>query len=157
MADFAATDLAFAIAHHILIFALAGVLAYEVGVVWAPLSAANIRRVARVDAWYGILAALIVGVGFARAVYAAKGWDYYSANEFFWAKIGTFALVGVLSLPPTIAFIRWRRAAAKDAAFTPSVGAVANVRRFLLAEAMLFLLIPVFAAIMARGYSSFAP
>ena len=43
-------------------------------------------------------------VGFARANFAAKGWAYYSHNSFFWSKIGTFALVGVLSIIPTIAF-----------------------------------------------------
>jgi putative membrane protein len=141
-----------AIAHHVLIFALAGVLAFEVGVARQGLDANDIRRLGRVDAWYGILAGLILAVGFVRAVYAAKGWAYYETNTFFWAKIGTFALVGVLSIWPTVAFIRWRSALRSDAAFLPAPGAVATVRRFLWAEIFLFALIPVFAAAMARGY-----
>ena len=152
MPDFATTDLHLAIAHHILIFALAGVLAFEIGVIRQGMTGTDIRRVGRVDLWYGILAALIVAVGFARAVYAAKGWAYYSVNHFFWAKIGTFALVGLLSLVPTFAILRWRRALGSDTAFLPSASAVANVRRFLWAEALLFALIPAFAAAMARGY-----
>lgn len=149
MLDFASTDLTLAIAHHVLIFALAGVLAFEIGAIRPGMSGADIRRVARVDLWYGILAALIVIVGFTRAVYAAKGWAYYSVNAFFWAKIGTFALVGLLSIVPTAALIRWRGAAAKDPAFVPAVG---TVRRFLWAEVAVFALIPAFAAAMARGY-----
>ena len=114
--DFATTDLAFAIGHHVLIFALAGVIAFEVGVVKPGLTASDIARVGKADAWYGILAVLILIVGFARANFAAKGWDYYSHNHFFWAKIWTFALVGVLSVPPTIQYIRWRRALKNDPA-----------------------------------------
>ncbi len=148
--DFATADLILAGAHHLLIFALAGVLAFEIGVIRPGMTTTDIRRVARVDLWYGVLAGLILIVGFARAIYAAKGWAYYSANVFFWAKLGTFALVGLLSIVPTVAIIRWRRAAGKDEGFTPDVTAA---RRFLWAEAFLFALIPLFAAAMARGWN----
>ena len=152
MPDFATTDLALAIAHHVLIFALAGVLAFETGVIRAGMAGPDIRRVARVDLWYGVLAGMIVLVGFLRANFAAKGWAYYSVNEFFWAKIATFAVVGLLSIVPTVAIIRWRRALAADPAFAPPLGSIRTVRRFLWAEIFLFALIPVFAAVMARGY-----
>jgi hypothetical protein len=39
-----------------------------------------------------------VVVGFSRAIYAAKGWAYYEANGFFWAKIATFVAVVGLAL-----------------------------------------------------------
>ncbi len=152
--DFASTDLAFAIGHHLLIFALAGVLAFEVGAIKPGMSGADAARVGRVDLWYGILAAAILAVGFSRAVFAAKGWDYYAHNHFFWAKIGAFALVGLLSIQPTLAVIGWRRAHAKDPAFAPSDAAVRTVRRFLWLEVFFFALIPVFAAAMARGYGA---
>ena len=152
--DFATADLVLAIAHHLLVFSLAGVLAFELGVVRPGIAAKDIARIAGVDLWYAILAAAIVIVGFVRANFAAKGWGYYSHNGFFWSKIGTFALVGVLSIIPTIAFIRWRRAAKADPAFTPPEADLRNVKRILWGEALLFLLIPVFAALMARGYGA---
>jgi len=152
--DFATTDLLYAIGHHVLVFALAGIIAYEFAVVRPTMSAADIVRVGAVDLWYGILAGLIVIVGFARANFAAKGWEYYSHNHFFWAKIGTFALVGILSIWPTIQFIRWRSALKKDANAMPSAGAIATARRFIWAEVILFALIPIFAAAMARGYGT---
>ncbi|MFT3729675.1 MAG: DUF2214 family protein [Terricaulis sp.] len=152
--DFATRDIVLAIAHHILVFAIMGILAFELGAVRVGMTQKEIARVARVDLHYGALAALIVIVGFVRANFAAKGWDYYAHNGFFWSKIGTFALVGVISILPTIAFIRWRRAAKSDAAFAPSEADVRNVKRFLWLEAVLFLLIPVFAALMARGYGA---
>jgi putative membrane protein len=83
MFDFATRDLSLAIAHHLLIFLLAGVLAFEVGVIRLSMKSEDILRVARVDNWYGILAGAIVVVGFSRAIYASKGWAYYEANGFF--------------------------------------------------------------------------
>jgi putative membrane protein len=143
-------DLSLAIGHHLLIFALFGVLCAELIAVRRGMDAATVARIGAVDLWYGILAGLIVVVGFSRAIFAAKGWLYYEHNAFFWAKIATFALVGLLSVPPTIRFIQWRRAGA-----LPTDAQIAAVRRYLLAEVVLFALLPAFAAAMARGYGAF--
>jgi putative membrane protein len=97
------------------------------------------------------MAGLIIVIGFARAIFAAKGWDYYSHNAFFWAKIGTFAAIGGLSALPTIRFLRWRRERR-----VPDAIQVVSVRRFLWAQIILFPLLLVFAAAMARGYGEFA-
>src|SRR5579859_352648 len=130
-------DLALAVGHHLLIFALFGVLCAELVAVRRGMDASAVARIAAVDLWYGVLARLILIVGFSRAVFAAKGWLYYEHNGFFWAKIGTFAAVGLLSVPPTIRFIVWRRAAV-----SPSDEAVAGVRRYLYTEVALFTLLP---------------
>jgi putative membrane protein len=73
-------------------------------------------------------------------------------NHFFWARIGAFAIVGLLSIQPTLAYIRWRGALKDDPAFLPNARQIATVRRFLWAEVFFFALIPIFAAAMARGY-----
>ena len=156
MFDFATTDLFLVIVHHLLVFLLAGVLAFEVGVIRPSMKSKDVLRVARVDAWYGILAAAILVVGFSRAIYAAKGWTYYQANGFFWAKIAAFAAVGLLSIIPTTQIIRWRRALTADAAFLPTAPDIGGVRRYLWAEVAFFGFIPVFAAAMARGYGVLA-
>jgi putative membrane protein len=152
MDDFAARDLHFAMAHHLLVFALAGVLAFEIGAVRAGMTGRDVLRVARADAWYGVLAAAIIAVGFSRAVFAAKGWAYYSTNLFFWAKIGAFAIVAFLSVLPTLAYFRWRRAARDNPGFEPSADELTRVKRVLWLEAAVFAFIPLFAAAMARGY-----
>src|SRR5688500_17846579 len=96
------------------------------------------------------IAGLILIVGFARAIFAAKGWDYYLHNAFFWAKIGTFVLIGLLSVPPTLAYLKWRRTGA-----APTDEAIVGVRRYLWMEAVLFAPLLAFAAAMARGYGWF--
>jgi len=153
--DYATTDLVLAIVHHLLVFMLAGVLAFEIATV--TMKRDEILGVGRVDNWYGILALVTIVVGFIRATVAAKGWAYYEVNIFFWAKIATFFVVGLLSIVPTLAIIRWRNALKNDAAFAPPADAIRRVRSYLWAEASLFLLLPVFAAAMARGYGALTP
>ena len=143
-------DLVLAILHHLIVFSLVATAFVELVNVRRGMDAAAVRRVAAIDVWYGILAGLIVVVGFSRAIFTAKGWYYYEHNFFFWAKIGTFAVIGVLSIPPTVAYLRWRRIGA-----APTDAAVATVRRYLWIEVVLFAPLLGFAAAMARGYGQF--
>ena len=146
-----AADLHLAIAHHLLIFTLFGILISELVLVKKDMNSANVKRIASIDIWYGIVALLILIAGFARVVYGAKGWAYYSANLFFWAKLGVFVLIGTLSAWPTLKFITWRRHF-QTGGNQPDDASVASVRRVLWLETALFALLPAFAAAMARGY-----
>jgi putative membrane protein len=143
-------DLVLAVLHHLLIFGIFGILFAELMMVRPGMDAATVRRVAAIDLAYGALAGLILIVGFARAGMAAKGWAYYSHNAFFWAKVGTFLLVGLISVPPTLGYIRWRKAGG-----APGDAEVARARRLIHVEVALFMLLPIFAAAMARGYGAF--
>ncbi len=109
---------------------------------------------ARIDIAFGVLAALVLIVGFARVYFGLKGADYYWHNSFFHAKLGAFLLVGILSIFPTLRFIKWRRAITSAPDFAPPLAEVENARRFIHLELVVFFLIPVFAALMARGYGS---
>lgn len=145
-------DWALASLHHLAVFTLAGILAFEFGVTAQGVDEAAIQRLARVDAWYGIVAGVIVAVGVLRVVFGAKGPAYYMANAFFWTKMGLFVAVGLVSIVPTLAFLAWRRRLRADADFRPDAAALRSVRRALWTEAVLFAGIPVAAAAMARGY-----
>jgi putative membrane protein len=144
-------DLCLAVAHHLLIFSLFGVLAAELAAVRPGMSPQSVRSVATIDLSYGILAGLIVIVGLSRAHFAAKGWAYYAHTVFFWSKMATFIVIGLLSVPPTIAYIRWKRAGV-----APSDSQVMIARRYLYAELVLFAPLLAFAAAMARGYGELA-
>jgi putative membrane protein len=143
-------DLVLACLHHLLIFGIFGLILCEFVLLKPGIDAVAIRRISRVDLLYGIAAMLIVAVGFSRAIFAAKGWHYYSHNIWFWAKMGTFVVVGLLSIAPTLALGRWRKSSV-----LPDEGAVKSVRRLLHYELALFLLLPLFAAAMARGFGEF--
>lgn len=146
------TDLLLAIIHHLLVFSLVAILAVELILVQKGIGAATINRVSRIDLAYGIIAGLVLIVGFLRVFFGLKGADYYFGNGFFWAKIAAFAAVGLLSIPPTLRILSWRRAAAGNPAFSPPDSEVGAVRRFMHLEGVPLVLIPIFAAAMARGY-----
>jgi putative membrane protein len=145
------TDLVLAILHHLLVFSLAGIIAIEVVLVRQDLSAATIGRLARIDRHYGALAVAIIVVGICRVLFGLKGWEYYVYYWAFWAKMAAFVAVGLLSARPTMRFLAWSRAAARDTGFRAPAAEAAMVRGYVTAEAVLFLLIPAFAAVMARG------
>jgi putative membrane protein len=98
------------------------------------------------------MALVLVGIG--RLVWGLKGWEFYLASWSFWAKMAAFAAVGIASIPPTLKILAWRRAARTDPAYAVPDADVAGLRRLVLAELALFTLIPVFAAMMARGIGS---
>jgi putative membrane protein len=148
------TDLLLTIAHHLLVFALTAILAMEVSLVRPGLDAATLRRVGAADLAYGAVAGLILAVGFARVYWGAKGPEFFLSNPWFWAKIAAFVVVGLLSAPPTVRFLAWRRRLKDDPAALPSPAEIGAVRRFLILEMILFAAIPVLAAMMVR-YGAF--
>ena len=83
-------------------------------------------------------------------IWSGKGWAFYEANPFFWAKMGLFVLMALVSIGPTLLFIRWRRAAAGAAAFTPPAQELKRARTWVRLEALLLILLLGCAAAMAR-------
>jgi putative membrane protein len=143
-------DLLLACLHHLLIFALFAMLLTQFMLLRPGFDAPTLKRVAGIDVAYGVLAGLMLIVGLCRAVFAAKGWLYYSHNLWFWSKLATFAAIAILSIGPTRAIARWRRSNS-----LPDTAAIRAVRRLLHYELTLFVLMPLFAAAMARGYGEF--
>lgn len=140
--------------HHLAVFALVAILAAELVSLRPGLDAAGVRRVGQLDIAYGIAAALVLIAGFARVFFGAKGADYYFHNHVFWTKIGLFVVIGLLSIPPTLRAIAWRRALEKDANALPDAAAIKSVKLFVHIEATLVFILPILAAAMARGYGS---
>ena len=146
------TDLILAIIHHLGVFTVAGIIAAEWALVRPDMTSEKVRQVAKIDALYGIAAGLVLLIGFARVYFGLKGSEFYMQNPVFWAKIVAFATVGVLSITPTLLFLSWRDKAKTNPSFVPSAAEIASVRRYVKIEAHVFVLIPILAAAMARGY-----
>ncbi|WP_246671279.1 DUF2214 family protein [Mesorhizobium sp. 8] len=71
-----ATDLVLAILHHLLVFSLAGIIAAEFVLVRNDMTASTVRRLARIDRHYGMVAMLVIVVGAARVTWGLKGWEF---------------------------------------------------------------------------------
>ena len=141
-------DLALTVVHHGLVFGLAVMLAIELAYLRAD--PVPVTRLARLDAGYGALAVLVLIAGVARVIWGARGWAAYEGNPWFWAKIATFALIGLISIAPTIRFIRWSRALKLEPAFRPPAAEAARAAMWVRLEVLLLFPLVGFAAAMAR-------
>lgn len=113
------------------------------------VDAPTLRVLARIDGLYGMLAGVQIGTGIAR-MFLEKGAGYYLHNPVFHAKLGLFVLVGLLSIYPTVSFIRLRRQAGSGVGPVEE-GTVRRVVMVIRAELLGMLLLPLLAALMARG------
>lgn len=145
-------DLVLAIAHHLAVFTLVGLIAAELVLLRAGITGAALDRLGRIDGAYGGVAVLVLIAGFLRVFFGASGAGFYLQNPVFWMKIGAFLVVGLLSIQPTLALVGWRKEAKTAPGFVPADIAVAKSRQFLMGEVLVLILIPIFAAAMARGY-----
>lgn len=145
------TDLLLAIAHHLLVFALAGILFAEFVLLKPGLGGRQLSLLGRLDGAYGGIAVAIIVIGVCRVIFGLKGWEYYVSNHAFWGKMAAFVIVGLLSIPPTMRIIRWRREAGSSTDYVVPDGEIASMRRYVHGELAFFALILVFAAMMARG------
>jgi putative membrane protein len=141
--------------HHAAAFVVVAVLTAELVLLKGELTAVAARSVLRMDAAYGIAALVLLVVGFLRVFFTEKGSAYYFHSAPFIAKISLFAIVGLLSIYPTLQFLRWRptlragRVPALDAAVRTRVRMLVHV------ELTLLFVIMLCAALMARGFGYF--
>jgi len=144
-------DALLAYAHFLSIFALASMLTAEL-LLFRQTMAANIfQRLRLTDRWYGIIAGLVIVTGLLRLNFGLKGAAYYIGNPIFWTKMGLFLVVALLSIPPTITFIRWQNRVA-NGVIALEASEYGRMMTFLRLEIALFVLIPLCAVFMARGF-----
>src|SRR3546814_12569630 len=92
-----------------------------------------------------------------RVFHGVMGEDFYLHNPWFHAKVGAFVLVGLVSIWPTVRFLRWRKALKADPAFLPAPAEVGSLQRIVRLELALVAVIFVLAAAMARYGGFCAP
>ena len=144
-------DAIFAYLHFIAIFALVWFLAKEWTLLKSGAGQLDLRRLALADAGFGMSAGGVVAAGVLRRVFGAKPWAFYAHNPVFHTKMALFVVVGLVSIVPTRAFLRWRKAAAADANFRVAESEWQRIKRIVLIEMHLVALIPLLAVLMARG------
>jgi putative membrane protein len=143
-------DLLLSYGHFIAAFIMIGAIAAEVFILRLAMRADLIRLIGRIDAFYGLAAVLVIGFGVARVIWGAKGLDFYLGQPFFWAKMGAILIAGLISIAPTLGFLRWNRLLRGDAGFAPEAGETRRFYRHALIQVHVLALAPLFAAMMAR-------
>lgn len=137
--------------HHLLAFTLTASIVYEFIAYRKNMSIAEMRRIQRVDLAYGISAGLLLIVGMLRVFFFEKGPNFYMNNPFFWVKMNAFLVMGLLSIEPTIRYIRWNRTLRQNAVPEISEPEYKRTRLLLWLEVIGIAVVLLAAALMARG------
>ena len=136
--------------HYLAIVLIAGFLVAEMVVCRPSLDAERVRLLPRLDVVFFGGALLALTTGLLRLFYYAKGVGFYLPNPFFLAKMALYVTIAVLSIKPTVSFLRWRRQLLETGALPPPAE-VAAARRLIHVEVTLLALLPLMAVLMARG------
>ena len=114
------------------------------------MNAKVVERLAVVDRIYGIAAGAVLLTGIARTWWGVKGTVWYWHQPLLHLKLALFIAVGLMSIKPTIMFIRWRRQLAAMGAL-PSDAEVRTARKWVMVQAHIIAVIPLAAVFLARG------
>src|ERR671912_694645 len=141
----------FAFAHHVAAFAIVAALTVEFVLVRGELTAQRARQVLMADIAFGVSAGAILVVGFLRVFYFEKGAAYYFHSVPFIIKVSLFAIIGLLSIYPTIEFLSWRKHLKEGRVPATTERKLRSVRAVIHWELIAIALLILFAALMARG------
>ncbi|MDB5972825.1 MAG: hypothetical protein JWQ90_5275 [Hydrocarboniphaga sp.] len=136
--------------HYIVVFLLVGTVTAEMYLLKLTPSVENVRVIARADMMYGIAAALVLLSGISGVLHSGKGAPYYLHNGAFHAAITFFILAGLLSIAPTMRYLRWNKAA-KTSGALPTAAQWKAQRKWVHMQLGLFAAIAVCMSMMARG------
>ncbi len=137
--------------HYVAMISIAVALILEYRACSPGMTGSRIRFLARLDLLYMGAAVLALGSGVARVVWFGKGAAFYLHNPVFYVKLALFVAVGLISIPPTLHYLRWLNGIRSGAANVVADYQVLRVRRHILSELILFAFIPLTATFMARG------
>jgi putative membrane protein len=148
------TDVLIAWLHYLAFMVLFAALTAEHLLTKKPLTAPELRRVVILDAVAGISFVLVVVTGVLKLLHYGKGMGYYMKIGWFHAKLTLVVLVFLVSLYPTFTFMR-TRSRAGELPTGETIDLPNGVRHALRLQLLLVVLIPLFAAAVARGAGQF--
>jgi putative membrane protein len=139
-------DILFRYIHFLSFILLCGSLLAENILIRNSLTRRELGTLARVDALFGLSAMTALGAGLLLWFVYGKGFAFYARNPVFHAKLTLFVIVGLLSIRPTVFFLKQRKGNPADTVAVPA--GLINLIRIELAVA---LAIPLLAVMMAKG------
>tara|TARA_Y100001968_G_scaffold315499_1_gene342167 strand:- start:96 stop:590 length:495 start_codon:yes stop_codon:yes gene_type:complete len=103
------------------------------------------------DIIYGIAGVALLTTGIYRVIKFGQGPEFYTQNPVFWTKIVVFALVGSISIYPTITYVLRAIPLSKGTLPDVTENLVLRLRLIINIELIGFASIPFLATLMARG------
>ena len=136
--------------HYVSIMLLIASLLGEHLLLKQELTAAQAQTIQRLDTVYGASAAIVLITGILR-MFLEKGAAYYNHHIAFHILFGIFVVVALLSIYPTVIFLRWRSESAAGRGQQLAPAQFRKIQMLVRLEMTLLLLAPLFATWMAHG------
>jgi len=140
-----------AFGHFFAFFALTAALVLQLTLLTDSISLATARRIQRADQVYGLMAVLVLVFGFLRVFYFEKSADYYFNNDFFLLKMSLLVVIGLISIYPTVTYLRWNANLKLDIAPQLSERMVQKIRKIIHTELVFIIAVLLCASMMAKG------
>jgi putative membrane protein len=145
------TDASLAYLHFTAIFVFFAFLSIETWLLRTPIDGVRAAELALADRWYWGSFAAVVATGLARLFFGVKGIAFLMHGAGLPVKMLLVVAVAYLSLAPRSTFGRWSREAATRATWQAPEPERLHARRRLMLVVHVAAVIPLVAAIMARG------
>jgi len=143
-----------AFGHFLGFFALTAAAVLQLALLAESMNADTARRIQRADRFAGLSALAVLGFGLMRVFYFEKGAAYYFSNTWFLVKFGLFLIAALISLYPTLKFLRWNAVLAQRNGIELDAAELGRLKRAIHWELVLIVGILLSASLMARGYGS---
>lgn len=137
--------------HYVAVMLMIASLLGEHLLLKAEMAVGEARTVQRLDIIYGASATIVLLSGIAR-MFLEKGTAYYLQSGAFHTLVGVFVLVALLSIYPTIVFLRWRADTRAGRGQVPATSQFRMLQLIIRTELALLLIAPLFATWMAHGH-----
>ncbi|MCK6617326.1 MAG: DUF2214 family protein [Cyclobacteriaceae bacterium] len=145
------TELFLRYVHFISIFTIVATLASELLLLKKTLTRSELTRLAKIDAVYGVAALVLLTAGLTLWLGGVgKPAVVYTNNWIFHLKLTLFITIGLLSIYPTVFFLKNRKGNPQEEVKIPSA-----IFWMLRLELALLFIIPLLAGLMARGVGYF--
>jgi putative membrane protein len=136
--------------HFISIFTLFAALVAEHLLLSKSMTRSQLQRVATLDAVYGVAALLALVTGLMLWFVVGKPAEFYTQNAVFHTKVLLFVIAALISIYPTIFYVRNRKGNPDDTVVIPKP-LIMMVRM----ELLIFTIMPLLGTLVSRSVGYF--
>lgn len=136
--------------HFIGIFVMISTIVAEHLLLKKEMTRQEIKRLSVIDGIYGLSALFVVGAGLTLWFGVGKPSVFYTQNWIFHTKMTLVIIAALLSIYPTVYFLKNRKGEHKEVVQIPS-----KIKWVIRVELLLLFLAPLCATFMARGIGFF--
>ena len=138
--------------HFIGIMLLMGSLFGEYVLLRPGITKNQIKLLSVADLIYWISAVTILISGLLRwFMIDPKGADYFNHQPLFHIKLTVFVVIAILSIIPTLKFLKWKKQVRADDSFVPGDKEIKKQLTFVRIEMLLIAIIPLLAVLVAQN------